>query len=97
MYVLIHPWGDKVVEIVNAWAKSATKGLVTDVLTPANITPATMLILGTTLYFKGSWEEKFNAEETANGDFYLLNGDTVSVPFMTGCEAYTHSWIIRRF
>ncbi|XP_027148714.1 serpin-Z10-like [Coffea eugenioides] len=80
---------DRVVEEANEWAKSATKGLVTDVLQPCNVTPDTKLILGNALYFKGCWEEKFNAKSTKNLDFYLLNGDKISAPFMTGCNTYT--------
>ncbi|KAL3505217.1 hypothetical protein ACH5RR_035058 [Cinchona calisaya] len=81
---------NEVVEDANAWAKSATKGLVTDVLKPENVTPLTKLILGNALYFKGCWKEKFNSSRTKNQDFYLLNGYKVSVPFMTGCGKYSH-------
>ncbi|KAG5539431.1 hypothetical protein RHGRI_019839 [Rhododendron griersonianum] len=47
------------------------------------------LVLINGLYFKGNWdcEYKFDSELTKKRDFYLLNGDTVSVPFMTSYRA----------
>jgi len=45
-----------------------------------------LLILANALYFKGAWEEKFDASKTKEDDFHLLNGSSVQVPFMTSKE-----------
>lgn len=37
------------------------------------------LILANALYFKGTWEDSFDVEDTKDGDFYLLNGEEAKV------------------
>lgn len=39
--------------------------------------------MGNALYFKGSWNEKFDASETKDSEFHLLNGTSVQVPYMS--------------
>ncbi|XP_055835438.1 serpin-Z10-like [Solanum dulcamara] len=79
---------NEVVEDVNTWAESASRGLIKDILQPKHIRDETTVLLANALYFKGTW--KFNEERTRDKDFYLLNGDTISVPFMTGCDNFTY-------
>ncbi|XP_047319982.1 serpin-ZX-like [Impatiens glandulifera] len=79
----------KAVEItgkVNAWAEKETKGLIKELLPPGSVDSSSKLILTNALYFKGSWTEKFDASETEDRDFYLVNGNSVKVPFMTSYE-----------
>ncbi|XP_075092260.1 serpin-Z10-like [Nicotiana tabacum] len=81
---------EEVVEEANSWAKSATKGLIEQVLKPEHINEDATLLLGNALYFKGTWKDNFIQSLTQDKDFYLLNGDKVLVPFMTGCDNYTY-------
>ncbi|KAL7262068.1 hypothetical protein ACSBR1_000449 [Camellia fascicularis] len=74
---------DEVVNEVNSWAKVASRGFITNILNPKSLSLDTSIILANGLYFKGTWSIEFDAKYTKNRDFYLLNGDTVSVPFMT--------------
>ncbi|KAI8015977.1 Serpin-Z4 [Camellia lanceoleosa] len=74
---------DEVVNEVNSWAKVASRGLISNILNPKSLSPDISIILANGLYFKGTWFIEFDAKYTKNRDFYLLNGDTVSVPFMT--------------
>ncbi|KAI8015976.1 Serpin-Z10 [Camellia lanceoleosa] len=74
---------DEVVDEVNSWAKAATRGLITNILKPKSLSPDIAIILANGLYFKGTWSREFDAKYTKNRDFYILNGDTVSVLFMT--------------
>ncbi|KAJ6851908.1 serpin-ZXA-like [Iris pallida] len=79
----------KAVEVaneVNAWAQNATAGLVKELLPPGSVDNSTRLVLGNALYFKGAWDKKFEASETKDSEFYLLNGTSVQVPFMTSKE-----------
>ncbi|KAG5540274.1 hypothetical protein RHGRI_020492 [Rhododendron griersonianum] len=82
--------GDEVVDEINLWAEAASKGLIKDILQRGSLSRDRGLILANGLYFKGNWEDdyKFDADLTENRAFYLLNGDTVSVPFMTSHESY---------
>ncbi|XP_021766341.1 serpin-ZX-like [Chenopodium quinoa] len=68
---------------VNSWAKDKTNGLISDSLAPNSIDCNTKLIFANAIYFKGAWKEKFDASRTKEDDFYLLNGNSIKVPFMT--------------
>ncbi|KAM2961241.1 hypothetical protein FF1_030839 [Malus domestica] len=67
---------------VNLWAEKATKGLITEALSPGLIDHTTTLILSNALYFKGLWSRKFDASRTITDNFHLLNGTSVMAPFM---------------
>ncbi|OAY50881.1 serpin-ZX [Manihot esculenta] len=76
----------KAVEVtneVNAWAEKETSGLIKEVLPSRSVDATTRLIFANALYFKGAWNEKFDASTTKDHDFYLLNGSSLHVPFMT--------------
>lgn len=47
------------------------------------LSDTTMLVLANALYFKGEWNDKFDSLKTRDGEFYLFNGSTVQIPFMT--------------
>lgn len=77
---------NKAVEVaneVNSWAEKETNGLVKDLLPPGSVGSTTRLIFANALYFKGAWTDKFDASTTKDYDFHLLNGSSVTVPFMT--------------
>ncbi|XP_058216714.1 serpin-ZX-like [Rhododendron vialii] len=81
---------NEVVNKVNSWAKKASKGLITNFLQPRLLSPETTIVLANGFYFKGIWTStrRFDASLTENKTFYLLTGDTVSIPFMTSCKKY---------
>ena len=68
---------------VNAWALRHTNNLIKDLLSQGSVTSQTEWIYGNALYFKGSWEKKFDSYLTKNKPFHLVNGESVSVPFMS--------------
>lgn len=68
---------------MNLWAEKETNGLVKDLLSPWSVDRSTYLLFANALYFKGSWNEPFDVSDTKLYDFYLLNGTSVKVPFMT--------------
>lgn len=76
----------KAVEVtneVNSWAEKETSGLIKEVLPSGSVDSSTRLIFANALYFKGAWNDKFDASNTKDHDFHLLNGTSVQVPFMT--------------
>ncbi|KAH7849782.1 hypothetical protein Vadar_022882 [Vaccinium darrowii] len=81
---------NQVVDEINSWASTASRGLIKNILQHESIFEDTILILANGLYFKGIWGScyKFDARRTEKRKFYLLNGSTVSVPFMTSSENY---------
>ncbi|XVF63975.1 hypothetical protein PTKIN_Ptkin09bG0130000 [Pterospermum kingtungense] len=77
---------DKVLSEVNLWAEKKTNGLIKEVLPPESVDKDTRLIFANALYFKGAWNEPFDASKTKDQDFHLINGSSVKVPFMTSRE-----------
>ncbi|KAH7523995.1 serpin-ZX [Ziziphus jujuba] len=73
----------EVIHEVNSWAEKETSGLIKEVLPDGSVDSTTKLIFANALYFKGAWNEPFNASSTKDHDFHLLNGSTVKAPFMT--------------
>ncbi|KAH6765026.1 Serine protease inhibitor family protein [Perilla frutescens var. frutescens] len=73
----------EVTKEVNVWADKETNGLIKEILPSNCVDTSTRLILANAVYFKGAWNEKFDASETKEHDFFLLNGSSVQAPFMT--------------
>ncbi|KAG8055294.1 hypothetical protein GUJ93_ZPchr0001g29945 [Zizania palustris] len=68
---------------INSWFESATAGRIKDFLPKGSVDRSTPVVLGNALYFKGSWQSKFDARLTRPDIFYLPNGGQVSAPFMS--------------
>lgn len=68
---------------VNSWVAETTNGLIKELLPHGSLDISTALVLANALYFKGEWNHKFDPSKTRNGEFYLFNGSTIQVPFMT--------------
>ncbi|KAL1212385.1 putative non-inhibitory serpin-Z5 [Cardamine amara subsp. amara] len=73
---------------VNKWASDQTDGLITDLLPPGSVTEETIQVYGNALYFKGAWEKKFDKFSTKEDEFHLLNGSSVTVPFMSSGKSH---------
>ncbi|XP_057419047.1 serpin-ZX-like, partial [Lotus japonicus] len=85
---------DQVCDEVNSWVEKETNGLIKELLSRGAVNKETRLILANALHFKGEWEHKFeDALYSHYRDFHLLNGTSVSVPFMT----HYHDQYIRAF
>ncbi|XP_057457575.1 serpin-ZX-like [Lotus japonicus] len=72
----------EVISEVNSWAEAKTKGLIKNLLPDGSVDHLTRLILTNALYFKGAWHDKFESSMTKDGDFHILNGTSIKVPFM---------------
>ncbi|KAG5516921.1 hypothetical protein RHGRI_037602 [Rhododendron griersonianum] len=83
---------EEVVKKVNSWAEDASKGLIKNLLQPGSLSRYTAIILANGIYFKGIWthERSFDASLTEERNFYLLTGDTISIPFMTSRRERYH-------
>ncbi|KAH7532790.1 hypothetical protein FEM48_Zijuj04G0059500 [Ziziphus jujuba var. spinosa] len=68
---------EKVVEEVNLWAETSTRGLIKQLLPSGSLNRETALVVANALYFKGVWERKFETSMTQLREFHLLNGQTV--------------------
>ena len=66
--------------IINKWCSDHTEGLIEKILDETS--PDILCYLLNALYFKSSWSEKFNAEQTKDKKFTRENGTTAKVPMM---------------
>ncbi len=68
---------------INAWAESRTAGKIKDLLPPGTLTALTRLVLANAIYFKGSWEQPFDAEYTRDEPFTSMAGAVRPIPLMS--------------
>ncbi len=67
---------------INAWASENTQGLIKELVVPAIINVRTALILTNAVYFKGTWQEKFNKALTRPGLFKPSGKEPFEIPMM---------------
>ncbi|KAL5547718.1 hypothetical protein UlMin_002949 [Ulmus minor] len=68
---------------VNSWTEKVTNGRIKRILPPMVLDKSTKLVFKNALNLKGQWGEKFDASDTQDYDFYLLDGSSVKAPFMS--------------
>lgn len=73
--------GDAARRDINAWIEKHTGGHIKDAV--SELKPETMLAIVDALYFEGEWVEKFQPEDTREGDtFHLADGSEAPVDMM---------------
>ncbi|XP_065871146.1 serpin-Z2A-like isoform X3 [Euphorbia lathyris] len=82
--------GERVRNEINSWAREALKGNIDELLPYGFFDKDEIkLVLANAVYFKGLWVGGgFDASNTKDEDFHLLNGETVRVPFMKRSDDY---------
>jgi serpin B len=74
-------------ERINAWVEDVTHELIRDLLPDGSIDALTRFVLVNAVSFRAAWETPFEAAETRDGSFQLLDGSSTPVPFMHRDEA----------
>ncbi len=69
--------------VINDWVEDRTMDRIKDLLGPGTVTNATRVVLTSAVYFQGNWRFQFNPELTRDGSFTKLEGEEVTVPFMS--------------
>jgi serpin B len=69
-------------QAINSWVEDETEDRIQDLIPRGVLDELTRLVLANAIYFKGEWEIPFD-ESIADGDFFLLDGRTVTVPMMS--------------
>ncbi|XP_007901224.2 leukocyte elastase inhibitor [Callorhinchus milii] len=67
---------------INSWVEIKTDGKIQKLLSADHITDLTRLVLVNAVYFKGSWEHKFNETDTLVKPFRLNKGQSKPVNMM---------------
>lgn len=69
------------VDIMNAWVKDNTNGLIEEII-EAPIDPLAVMFLINAIYFKGTWTYEFDKGLTTDDGFTLLDGSQKTVKMM---------------
>jgi len=75
---------------INEWVSQQTEERIEELIPQGLIDAATRLVLTNAIYFNAAWMYPFDEKNTVDGDFNLLNGDTVTVPMMNQSELLNH-------
>lgn len=74
---------------INEWVELQTEELIEDLIPAGAIDPLTKMVLTNAIYFKGTWVQEFDEDETRDEPFLLADGSEVEAPLMrlTGEDA----------
>jgi serpin B len=75
---------------INQWVEQKTDNMITDLLQPGALNPATRLVLTNAIYFKGNWQKQFMITQTQDEDFHLSKAQLVKTPMMHHVGAYNY-------
>lgn len=67
---------------INAWVDDNTGGKIPTLLQPGTVTSDSRLFLTNAVYFDGSWDSAFDAQDTKPAPFNALDGTTPTVQMM---------------
>lgn len=68
--------------LINAWVEEQTRDKIKDLLKPSLITPDTVVVLTSAIYFKGYWAQPFSIAATRDDEFHPDGGNAVHVKMM---------------
>ena len=71
---------------INEWISQQTEERIEELIPEGAIDAATRLVLTNAIYFNAAWMYPFDEKNTVDGQFTLLNGDTVIIPKMNQSE-----------
>jgi len=77
--------------IINDWVSDQTEGRIEDLIPQGAIDALTRLVLTNAIYFNAAWEYPFDKKMTADGPFYLLDGEQVTVLMMRQTESFGYT------
>jgi serpin B len=70
------------INAINAWVEDETQEKIQDLIPSGAINELTRLVLANAIYFNGSWLYPFNAANTSEQPFKMLDGSEVAVELM---------------
>lgn len=80
-------------QTINSWVENRTNDKIKELIvkTPPVLTTLTRLVLTNAIYFKGKWQFQFDAKNTQDTPFTLLNGEKVKVPMMGQTKEFNYA------
>jgi serpin B len=68
---------------INNWVENQTKNKIKNLLAEGTLNPDTRMVLVNAIYFKADWLTAFDANDTYNAPFHLLDGSETQVKMMS--------------
>lgn len=68
---------------INGWVSNETNDKIQDLLPEGVLKPSTRMVLVNAIYFKADWMTPFDANNTHDAPFHLLDGSDVQVEMMS--------------
>ncbi len=78
-------------KVINDWAAEKTHGMIDTVISPADISPQTSLVMASAVYFKGAWEHAFERSRTDRQPFYVTADKTIECDLMQQSEGFGYA------
>ena len=75
---------------INEWVSQQTEGRIEELIPQGAIDTLTRLVLTNAIYFNAAWMYPFDEDNTVDGEFTLLNGDTITVPMMNQSQILSY-------
>ena len=76
---------------INDWVGNMTHSYIQQLIPPDAIGSQTTLILVSTIFFKGSWQQPFKSDDTGQQSFLLSNGQSIQVPMMEQQNVFSYT------
>ena len=67
---------------INDWVYDQTQEKIKDLLPDGALNPDTRMVLVNAIYFKADWLSQFDADDTTDSPFHLLDGTDITVKMM---------------
>jgi len=78
-------------QTINQWVSKETEERIKDLLQKGDITPSTVLVLTNAIYFNAAWLYPFDEDSTREGNFHLLDNNSITVPMMRQTESFGYT------
>lgn len=72
---------------INNWVAEKTGQKIRDLIPPGTLTDMTRLVLTNAIYFKATWQQRFEETQTVRQPFFRSQQDSVIVPMMSMMNA----------
>ena len=77
---------------INHWISDQTQERIQDILSPGDLDAMTRMVLVNAIYFKADWQVQFDADDTHEAPFTLLDGSQVQVDMMSNTCTCLWGW-----
>ncbi|CAD7694714.1 unnamed protein product, partial [Ostreobium quekettii] len=75
---------------INDWVSNQTNGFIDDLISPGQLDSSTLMVLVNALFFKGTWELRFERNNTMNATFFGSNGEA-QAEMMTQTQEFRYN------